>query len=313
MPALFRIGARGSQLSLTQTEWVCARLAARLGVGDDALEIVPIVTSGDRLEDRRLIEAGGKGLFTKELDEALRSGQIDLAVHSLKDLPTHVPTDIALACVPEREDPRDAFVSRRAATLTQLRAGANVGTASLRRQAQTLYARPDLGVVVLRGNVDTRIRKLDAGVADATLLAFAGLKRLGLQDRAASLVDPHDAPPAACQGALAITARADDIRAREAISPCEDAVARIETEAERAFVAALDGSCRTPIAALARASGENLAFIGEVLTPDGTARWRRTETLRLGKDAISDARALGARLGAEIRDEAGDALTGDDA
>jgi hydroxymethylbilane synthase len=313
MPALFRIGARGSKLSLAQTEWVCAQLAARLGVNRTDFEIVPIVTSGDRIQDRLLIEAGGKGLFTKELDEALRSGQIDLAVHSLKDLPTDAPADIALACVPEREDPRDAFVSRRAATLMQLPAGANVGTASLRRQAQILYARPDLGVVTLRGNVDTRLKKLDAGVADATLLALAGLKRLGLQHRTASFVDPHDAPPAPCQGALAITTRADDVRAREAVSRCEDAAARTETEAERAFLAALDGSCRTPIAALARLSGARLDFIGETLTPDGTARWRRTETSRLGEDAIADARALGARLGAEIRDEAGDFVTGDDA
>src|SRR5262249_14599034 len=203
---LLRIGARGSKLSLAQTGLICAALAKHLRIGPGELEITPLTTSGDRIQDRTLIEAGGKGLFTKELDEALRDGRIDLAIHSLKDLPTILPGDIALACVPEREDPRDAFVSHAASTLQELPAGANVGTASLRRQAQVLFARPDLGVVVMRGNVDTRLRKLEAGEADATFLALAGLKRLGLEGRAASLVDPEKAPPAACQGAIAITA-----------------------------------------------------------------------------------------------------------
>lgn len=305
----FRIGARGSKLSLAQTGQVRAALAAHIGVATEALEIVPIVTSGDRLQGGRLIEAGGKGLFTKELDEALRDGRIDLAVHSLKDLPTRLPGDIALSCVPEREDPRDAFVSLSAASLAELPAGANVGTASLRRQAQTLYARPDLGVITLRGNVDTRLRKLEAGEADATFLALAGLRRIGLEHRARSLLDPSEMPPAACQGALAITTRADDVRARDALLPLESAVARVEIEAERAFLAALDGSCRTPIAALARFSGVELSFIGETLTPDGTARWRRSETAAVA--SIADARALGDRLGQEIRDEAGDSLMTD--
>lgn len=308
---LFRIGARGSQLSLAQTGQTRARLAARLGVGESAFEITPIVTSGDRIQDRMLIEAGGKGLFTKELDEALLDGRIDLAVHSLKDLPTHLPDGIVLACVPEREDPRDAFVSLKAKTLAELPAGAVVGTASLRRQAQVLFARRDLRVATLRGNVDTRLKKIEAGEADATFLALAGLKRLGLEHRAASLVDPQETPPAACQGAIAITARSDDARVREALAQCEDATARTEIEAERAFLAALDGSCRTPIAALARVAGANLSFIGETLTPDGTQRWRRSEVIALAADAIAQARALGARLGHEIRDEAGDALVSD--
>jgi hydroxymethylbilane synthase len=308
MTILLRIGARGSKLSLAQTEQTRARLAMTLGAEARAFEIIPIVTSGDRIQDRRLIEAGGKGLFTKELDEALLDGRIDIAVHSLKDLPTKLPDRITLACVPEREDPRDAFVSRHAATIMDLRAGASVGAASLRRQAQTLYIRPDLGVVTLRGNVDTRLQRLAEGVADATFLALAGLKRLGLADRAASLVDPDLMPPAACQGALAITARRDDARVRGMLAACEHAKARIETEAERAFLEALDGSCRTPIGALARVNGDRLDFIGETLTPDGTARWRRTETTALGADQTAQARALGARLGHEIRDEAGDAI-----
>jgi hydroxymethylbilane synthase len=309
MPSpLFRIGARGSKLSLAQTEQTRARLAAKLGLDVSAFEIVPIVTSGDRIQDRRLTEAGGKGLFTKELDDALIDGRIDLAVHSLKDLPTRLPERIVLACVPEREDPRDAFVCLTAKTLAELPAGANVGTASLRRQAQVLFARPDLRVSTLRGNVDTRLAKLEAGEADATLLALAGLKRLGLEGRAASLIDPLETPPAACQGAIAITTRGDDARVRDALAASENVDARIEIEAERAFLDALDGSCRTPIGALARVVGAQLRFIGETLTPDGAQRWRRTETIALGADAIAQAQALGAKLGHEIRDEAGDAI-----
>ncbi|MBX3511590.1 MAG: hydroxymethylbilane synthase, partial [Hyphomonadaceae bacterium] len=276
MTSLLRIGARGSKLSLAQTGHVRAALAAKLGADPGTLEIIPIVTSGDTIQDRRLIDAGGKGLFTKELDEALLDGRIDIAVHSLKDLPTHLPAGVTLACVPEREDPRDAFVSPHARTLSELKPGANVGTASLRRQAQTLYARPDLGVVTLRGNVDTRLKKLEEGAAQATFLALAGLKRLGLEARATSLVDTEEAPPAACQGALAITARTDDARVADMLGQFEDANARSEIEAERAFLEALDGSCRTPIAALARVSDGSLRFIGEALTPDGVTRWRRT-------------------------------------
>jgi hydroxymethylbilane synthase len=311
MAVLFRIGARGSKLSLAQTGQTRARWATLLGVELNALEIVPIVTTGDTIQDRRLIESGGKGLFTKELDEALLDGRIDVGVHSLKDLPTRLPAGIVLACVPVREDPRDAFVSLKAQSLAELPAGANVGTASLRRQAQVLFARPDLGVVTLRGNVDTRLKKLEAGDADATFLALAGLKRLGLEARAASLVDPIETPPAACQGALAITARADDMRTLEALAKFEDANARVEIEAERAFLEALDGSCRTPIGALARVNGAELRFVGETLTPDGVMRWRRTETITLGADAIAQARTLGATLGGEIRDEAGDAIVMD--
>ncbi len=307
MTSPIRIGARGSKLSLAQTELVRAALQALAGPSL-TLRIEPIVTSGDRLQEGRLIEAGGKGLFTKELDEALLEGRIELAVHSLKDLPTRLPEGIELICVPEREDPRDAFVSLRASSLHDLPAGATIGTASLRRQAQTLHARPDLRVATLRGNVDTRLAKLEADEADATFLALAGLKRLGLEDRATSLIDPLDMPPAACQGALAITARADFVLFREHLAAYQCMRARVEIEAERAFLDALDGSCRTAIGALARVDGDAFAFIGEALTPDGSARWRRVESIALGVDPIADARALGSRLGAEIRDEAGDAL-----
>jgi hydroxymethylbilane synthase len=311
MSALLRIGARGSKLSLAQTEQTRLRLAQRVGADLDAFEIVAITTSGDVIQDRRLIEAGGKGLFTKELDEALLDGRIDIAIHSLKDLPTQLPDDITLACVPEREDPRDAFVSLVASDLDTLPFGGCVGTASLRRQAQTLFARPDLRISTLRGNVDTRLSKLDAGVVDATFLAVAGLKRLGLASRATSLIDPELMPPAACQGALAITARSEDMRVRDLLAGFEDNDARVEIEAERAFLHALDGSCRTPIGALARVSGASLRFIGETLKSDGSMRWRRVEDIALGDDAATQARMLGERLGRDIREEAGASLESD--
>lgn len=311
MSTILRIGARGSKLSLAQTGQARALIAAANGAAEDALEIVPITTTGDRIQDRRLIEAGGKGLFTKELDEALLDGRIDCAVHSMKDLPTRLPDGVALACVPGREDPRDAFVSQRAKTLADLPAGAVVGTASLRRQAQVLAARPDLKVATLRGNVDTRLARIAEGAFDATFLALAGLKRIGLADRATSLVDLAAMPPAAGQGALAITARADDARVLGMLAKIEDPMARLEIEAERAFLAGLDGSCRTPIGALGRAGGGALIFVGETLTPDGTRRWRREETIALSGAGHDQATALGLRLAHSIRAEAGDALTFD--
>lgn len=311
MSALLRIGARGSPLSLAQTGLVRAQLAQALGVGAGDIEIAPITTSGDRIQDRRLIEAGGKGLFTKELDDALLEGRIDCAVHSMKDVPTRLPDGLVMAAVPAREDPRDAFISSKAKTLADLPAGAVVGTASLRRQAQVLAARPDLRVATLRGNVDTRLKKIEAGEADATYLALAGLKRLGLEARAASLADAQAMPPAAGQGALAITARADAAAVLQRLALIEDPMARLEIDAERAFLAALDGSCRTPIAALARAGGGALVFIGETLTPDGAQRWRREETIALSGAGHDAAAALGDRLARDIRAEAGPALTFD--
>lgn len=302
----FRIGARGSPLSLTQTGLVQAALAASLGVGVQAVPITPIVTTGDRITDRRLQDAGGKGLFTKELDEALLDGRIDLAVHSLKDLPTKLPPGLVLAATPEREDARDAFISRIAASIDALPKGAKVGTASLRRQAQLLHQRPDLVVEMLRGNVDTRLRKLDEGVVDATFLALSGLKRLGLADKATSLVDPVAMPPAAGQGALAITARAGDTRTLEALARLNDADTFAAVAAERAFLDALDGSCRTPIAAHAVVANGALTFLGEALTPDGARRWRQE-----ARGKAVDAVAIGRAAGEAIRAEAGAALTFD--
>ena len=304
----FRIGARASPLSLAQTGQVRAALATALGIGpDDAASLLPIVgmtTTGDRLQDGRLVDVGGKGLFTKELDEALLEGRIDLAVHSLKDLPSRLPAGLALVAVPERADPRDAFVSSVAQSLTALPLGAVVGTSSLRRQAQTLYARPDLIVVPFRGNVDTRLAKLASGQAQATFLAVSGLQRLDKLKHVASVVDPDECPPAPCQGALAITARADDTRAIAAALRLQKPDAFCEAQSERAFLAALDGSCRTPIAALARClGGGQISFLGEVLRPDGSARWRRSTS-----GLTSDAAEIGREIGLALKAEAGDLL-----
>jgi hydroxymethylbilane synthase len=315
MTRIIRIGARASPLSMTQARRIQARIAEALRIEpqdqDHRVPLFPTVTTGDRITDRRLIEAGGKGLFTKELDDALLAGHIDVAVHSLKDLPTRLPNGIVLACVPERADPRDAFISLTVARFADLPAGAVLGTASLRRQAQTLHARPDLAVKTLRGNVGTRLSRVAAGDFDATFLALAGLDRLGLAHEARSLMDPVAMPPAAGQGALAVTARRDDAEVGSLLAGLEDTRAAAETTAERAFLAALDGSCRTPIGAFARLDDDGLTFVGETLTPDGRRRWRREERIPGGGDMTGAAAALGDRLGRSIRAEAGDALIWD--
>jgi hydroxymethylbilane synthase len=302
-----RLGSRGSPLALTQSRLVAGLLALATGTADSAFPIQTFTTSGDRIQDRLLLEAGGKGLFTKELDEALLDNRIDAAVHSMKDLPTRLPDGIVLAAVPSRENPRDAFISRTARTLHDLPQGAVLGTASLRRQAQALHLRPDIIVKPLRGSVETRLKRIAEGAFDATFLAMAGLTRLGLADRAVSVIDAEDMPPAPCQGALAITCRSDDLAARETLSRINIAELEFAAIAERAFLAALDGSCRTPIAALATLTAQELSFLGEVLTPDGKQRWRRTGTALLGTDPVQAAAALGHRLGAEIAAAAGDA------
>ncbi|HJR55125.1 MAG TPA: hydroxymethylbilane synthase [Rhizomicrobium sp.] len=296
-----KIGSRGSPLALAQSHLVAGMLAGQRGQSADAFPIRTFMTSGDQIQGR-LQDAGGKGLFTKELDEALLDGRIDCAVHSMKDLPTKLPTGLVLAAVPAREDPRDGFIATRAKTLAALPEGATIGTASLRRQAQTLHARPDLKVELLRGRVETRLAKIESGAFDATYLALAGLKRLKLEQHIASIVDIDTMPPAPAQGALAITAREGDDRTLALLAPLDSPGHNIATAAERAFLAALDGSCRTPIAALARIDNDRLYFIGEVLTPDGKHRWRREgECLATAEDG----RALGSKLGQDIRSEAG--------
>lgn len=290
-----RIGTRGSPLALAQTRMTRTALARAHGVSEDHFLIEIIKTTGDLIQDRPLSEAGGKGLFTKELDSALIAGGIDFAVHSSKDLPTYLPAEIVIAGFLPREDPRDAWIGRDGLTLDSLPPGAVVGTASLRRAAQVKRKRPDLLTTLLRGNVETRLRKVKEGEIDATLLALAGLKRLGLDAHATALLPLDDFPPAAGQGAIGLTARANDAETRAALAPLLDAATGQALAAERAFLTALDGSCRTPIAGLARIQGDRLSFYGEVLMADGSETWR----VRREGRAI-DAALLGADAGKEI-------------
>jgi hydroxymethylbilane synthase len=301
-----RLGSRGSPLALTQARLVAAMLARISGEPESAFPIQSFTTSGDRIQDRLLQEAGGKGLFTKELDEALIDRRIDAAVHSMKDLPTRLPGGIVLAAVPAREDPRDGFICPKARTLAELPLGAVLGTASLRRQAQALHLRPDLIVKPLRGSVETRLKRIAEGKFDATFLALAGLTRLGLAGHAAGIVASQDMPPAPCQGALAVTCRQDDAATRAVLARISVPVLEVAAAAERAFLAALDGSCRTPIAALATVRGGEISFLGEVLTPDGKHCWRRTGAAMLDDAPQRKAENLGRQLGQEIADAAGD-------
>ena len=289
-----RIGTRGSPLALAQAEMVRRRLSPAPS------ELVVIKTSGDLLLDRSLADAGGKGLFTKEIDEALLECRVDLAVHSLKDVPTWLPDGIVLAAVLEREDPRDAFISLKARHLKDLPPGAVVGSASLRRQAQILHRRPDLKVALLRGNVETRLRKLNEGAVDATLLALAGLKRLGRADAATAILETDEILPAVAQGAIALACRADDAPVRERLAALDHAATNAEVTAERALLEVLDGSCRTPIAALARIAGDRLAILGLVAKPDGSR-----VVSGAGEGARADAARIGRDLGRYLRAEAG--------
>jgi hydroxymethylbilane synthase len=298
-PAL-RIGSRGSPLALVQAREVQRRLAATSGLSADAIEIKIIRTTGDTIVDRPLAEAGGKGLFTKEIEEALAAGAIDLAVHSSKDMPTVLPAGLVLSAFLPREDARDAFISRKVKSLAELPQGAVIGTASLRRQALALRLRPDLKVAPLRGNVETRLRKLEAGEADATLLAVAGLKRLGLLSAATAVLDIDAFLPAVGQGAIGIETRADDDKTRALVARINDSDTATALAAERAFLAELDGSCRTPIGGHAQVSGQRVHFRGIIVKPDGSAAF---EVVREGDRG--EAAALGADAGHELKRRAG--------
>jgi hydroxymethylbilane synthase len=309
-----RIGARGSKLSLAQAGQMQRRIAAALGAGpEDAERVAPltvIATTGDRVQDRRLLEIGGKGLFTKEIEEALREGRIDCAIHSLKDMPSALPDGLCIAAIPDREDPRDAFVSLTVERLEDLPPGARLGTASLRRQAQSLHSRPDLLVSMLRGNIDTRLAKLAAGEADAILLALAGLKRLGLDHHARSFIDPVERPPAPGQGALAIETRIAD-RDLPWVQALRCEAATLAVAAERGALAALEGNCRTALGAHAWLEYGRVKLVVEALSDDGAQRFRRsgeTEISRLAEPETS-ARDLGYSLGLAVREAAGDALS----
>jgi hydroxymethylbilane synthase len=295
-----RLGTRGSKLARVQAAMV-ARLLQERGI---ACEIVPVKTTGDRILDRPLADAGGKGLFTKELEEALFSGAIDLAVHSMKDVPTALPQGLTIAAILPREDPSDVFIAKRARTLSELPAGARVGTSSVRRRAQVLRARPDLECVPLRGNVDTRLTKLGAGETDAILLAMAGLKRLGIAGRVTSVLNPEEWLPSLAQGAVGIEIRRSDAHTASLIGALDDEAAATELACERAFQAALDGSCRTPIAGLARVDGKRLCFRGEVIAPDGSNFAATDFRIQLGADAALDAARAGGEAGAVLRPRA---------
>jgi hydroxymethylbilane synthase len=300
---LLRIGTRGSALALVQAAELRQRLAqahAELAA-PEAIETVTIKTTGDRVADRSLAPLGGKGLFTKELEEALLAGAIDCAVHSAKDLPSLLPPGLALTCHLPREDPRDAFFSLKAASLAELPPGAVVGTSSPRRHAQVLHARPDLRVVPLRGNVDTRLNKLEAGAIDATLLAVAGVKRLGLADRITRILPAEEILPAVAQGAIGIESRAGDARIRRWLDALDDRATAACVTAERAVMAAIEGSCRTPMAALAELGADGmLSLRALIIRPDGS------ECLTAARrGAASQAAMLGAAAGEELRRRGG--------
>jgi hydroxymethylbilane synthase len=291
------IGTRGSPLALRQAHEVEDRLAAALGWDRAQLPLSIIKTTGDAIQDRPLSEAGGKGLFTKELDIALMEGAIDLAVHSAKDLPTRLPEGLTIAGYLPREDVRDAFISRMAPSLAELPKGAVMGSASLRRQAQVKRARPDIGVTLLRGNVNTRLAKVESGAIAATLLALAGLKRLGLEGHVASILDTDDFLPAVGQGAIAVVTRTNDARTLQLLDAILDKATGIALACERAFLTVLDGSCRTPIAGHARRNGATVGFRGLVLRPDGSdsvevsASGSAADAGRIGDEAGRDLKA----------------------
>ncbi|WP_199259584.1 hydroxymethylbilane synthase [Paracoccus binzhouensis] len=294
-----RIGTRGSALALAQAHETRDRLMAAHRLPPEAFEIVVIKTTGDRVLDRPLKEIGGKGLFTREIEDALLAQDIDIAVHSMKDMPTIQPEGLLIDCHLPREDVRDAFVSARFSAISELPQGAVVGSSSLRRRAQLAARRPDLNLVEFRGNVQTRLKKLEDGVAVATFLAMAGLTRLGMLHVARGAVDPDEMLPAVAQGCIGVERRADDARVAALLAAISDRDSALRVAAERAFLARLDGSCQTPIAGLAELQGDRLRLRGEILRPDGS------EVIageRVGP--ASDGAAMGTDLAEELRGRA---------
>ena len=296
----FRIGTRGSPLALAQAHETRDRLARAFELPDESFEIVVIKTTGDRVLDRPLKEIGGKGLFTREIEEAMLAGEIDIAVHSMKDMPVDQPGGLALDCYLPREDVRDAFISPAGGTLAGLEAGTKVGTSSLRRKAQLLNRRPDLEVVEFRGNVQTRLRKLEEGVAACTFLAMAGLNRLGMSELASAAIAPDEMLPAVAQGAIGIERRADDSRAAAMLEAIHHGPTGQRLAAERAFLEALDGSCETPIAGLAELDGNRLRLRGEILRTDGS---EALSGERAGD--VTDGAEMGRDLAVELLGQAG--------
>jgi hydroxymethylbilane synthase len=300
--AAIRVGTRGSRLALVQADLVCRALAAAHPelAATDGLETVVIRTTGDRITDRPLAELGGKGLFCKELEAALLDRRIDVAVHSIKDLPTWLPDGLVIGAVLERADPRDALIARAPTTIAGLPQAALIGTASVRRKAQLLARRPDLRVLNFRGNVDTRLRKLAAGEVDATLLALAGLRRLGVDGAGVTVLSADEMLPALGQGAIGIESRADDDATLALLTAIDHPASSACVRAERALLAALDGSCHTPIGGLAEIAHGRLHLNALIALPDGSACLRAERT-----GATGDAAALGRDAGEELRTRAG--------
>ncbi len=305
------IATRTSPLALAQSRMVQALLTQAAGE-DDAEQAFPIMgmtTTGDKITDRALLAAGGKGLFTKELERALLAGEARFAVHSMKDVPTRLPDGLEIAAILPREDARDVLLTRDGTSrIEDLPQGAVLGTASIRRQAQALALRPDLKVVLLRGNVDTRLNKLKSGEVDATFLARAGLRRLGREEAGRDPIEISSMLPAPAQGCVGIEIRTDDEQARAALKALDHAESHVSAAAERGFLAALDGSCRTPIAAFATLDGARLHLRGEALTPDGAHRWSEEVHATLPEVEPAVAAELGRELGAAVRRSGGDAL-----
>ena len=299
MPRI-KIGTRGSPLALYQARETRERLIAAHGMDPADIEIVVITTTGDRIKDQPLNEIGGKGLFTKEIEDALLAGEIQLAVHSMKDMPANLPGGLTIAAVLPREDPRDAFISPVARSIAELRTGATLGSSSVRRTAQILRLRPDLKTVQFRGNVETRLRKLSEGVADATFLACAGLNRLGLADKITAVIPTDVMLPAIAQGAIGLEIRSDDEATRKLLTAINHSESEVAVTCERDFLKALDGSCRSPLAGLATLRGNTLSFRGHALTPDGVHCF---ETTREGP--ASDAAKMGEEAGAEVKARGG--------
>jgi len=305
MKALLKIGSRGSPLALAQTEILIALLREKHPALREAgaVEIVKIITTGDKVQDRPLSEVGGKGLFTKEIEEALLEGAIDCAVHSMKDMPTQLPEGLSISCLLPREDPRDAFFSFKAGTLDDLPAGSVIGTSSLRRQAIILARRPDLKTAILRGNVGTRLKKLEDGVVDATILAVAGLKRLGLEHLIKNILEPEVMLPAVAQGAVGIEVRGNDARVKEILSAVHCGVTELRVTAERAFLGVMDGSCKTPLAALMSVPDpqQRARFDVLVARPDGSDIRKASYLARVSNPG--EARQIGEQAGRELKEK----------
>ena len=306
IPVTLKIGTRSSQLALAQAEEVKQRLISAHGENTLKVEIIKISTMGDRIQDRALSEIGGKGLFTEEIEKQLLAGDIDIAVHSTKDMPTALPQGLELSCFLPREAPADVFISNKASSINELPQGAVIGSASLRRQALIRRMRPDIEVITFRGNVQSRLRKLEEGQVDATLLAQAGLNRLNMQAIITSILPVDSFPPAPGQGVICIENRQGDEAIKSLLSPLNDMDTVIALGAERSFLAALDGSCRTPLAGYAHLKGGQLQFHGMILSPDGREMF---ETSRFGNP--DDARKIGKEAALELRKQAGKSFFAD--